>query len=176
MDKEKKITVLAVVILIIFSLLAVAYFVLYENGSEIDNNKNSENDNSNSGNNTAGYKTVSVSEAYDLINQSNNNETDLTIVDCRGYDEHVSCSDCTFKAGHIPGAERSINPKAYENTTYDILIYGASGNESEKFCNDLVNTIDNVDGTIYNLEGGWAAWLSHYYKYNWPPIEKGLTD
>lgn len=158
MDEEKKISVVAIAILAILVIFAIAYFVMSDSWSENKTNTN----------NNVGYSTVSISEAYDLINKSLNQEINLTIVDCRGLE---GCSICQYNRGHLPGAIRTNDALSLENTTNDILVYSVNGSVGEEFCLDLVNEVKNVTGKIYNLEGGWEAWKSHHDTYGWPPIE-----
>ena len=155
MEKERKISTLAIAILVVFVIVALFYFVLSDFWSQDKNDIDGEE-----------YYTVSVSEAYDLINKSQKNEIELTIVDCRGLE---GCSLCQYNRGHLPDAVRNDNPLTLYNLTKDILVYSVNGSVGEDFCKELVG---HVYGKIYNLEGGWEAWKEHNKTYGWPPIEK----
>jgi rhodanese-related sulfurtransferase len=108
---------------------------------------------------TTTFINVTAKEAYNLINTTEN----LTIVDCRGLE---GCSHCQFNRGHLPGAELNDNPSTlyqnesdYQNTT-DILVYSVNGTIGADYCSDLLG---NVYGKIYNLIGGYEAWVAAGY-------------
>jgi len=95
------------------------------------------------------FTNVSADAAYDLINNTNN----LTIIDCRGLE---GCGTCTFKNdGHIKGAVLNNNPETLYNWSEDILVYSKDGLMGAGFCQDLIN---NVNGKLYNLDGGINSW------------------
>ena len=102
------------------------------------------------------FYNITPKEAYNLINNTEN----LTIIDCRGLE---GCSHCQFNRGHLPGAELNDNPTTLYQNTADILVYSVNGNVGEDFCLDLLN---HVYGKIYNLIGGYNAWVAAGY-----PIE-----
>ena len=132
--EEKKLSIIAIVILLLISIFAVAFFVINEN----ENHTNNTNDANNSGY-TQTYTNLSVEEAYDLINQSESGEFNLTIIDCRGLE---GCSSCQYKNdGHISGAVRNDNPLTLYNETNSILVYSKDGTVGGEFCTDLINCI-----------------------------------
>ena len=96
------------------------------------------------------YINVTASEAESVIE----NHSDMLVVDVRGLE---GCGLCDYKKGHLPGAVRYENPEVLYNSTEDILVYSQNGTIGAIFCLALVN---NVQGYIYNLEGGWEAWIS----------------
>jgi rhodanese-related sulfurtransferase len=108
-------------------------------------------------------------DGYDEVNEEyiyNLSKIDLTIIDCRGLE---GCSSCQFKKGHLPGAVLNDNYKSlYYNETNDkndILVYSKDGTVGASFCENLTG---HVYGKLYNLEGGYNAWVAAGY-----PIEKG---
>jgi len=93
----------------------------------------------------------------------NLDRVNLIIIDARGLE---GCSECQYKQGHLPGAIRDQSAQNYYNTTQDILVYSKDGENGTLFCSWLVG---HVYGNIYNLEGGYEAWLAEGY-----PIKTGL--
>lgn len=152
MEKEKKIGAIAVVTIVIL-VVVLAYITNFTPSQNLEE--------------TTGYTTIGVEEAYELINKSERKEINLTVVDCRGLE---GCSKCQFKNGHLPKAIMETNPENLYNSSNDILVYSVNGTVGEEFCKKLVG---NVKGRIYNLEGGWDAWEEHNLTYGWPPIDKG---
>ena len=102
---------------------------------------------------TTSFSNIAPSEAYDLINDSSN----LKVVDIRGLE---GCSSCQFNKGHLPSAELNSNPMSLYNLTKDVLVYSKNGAVGDDFCQDIV---DHVYGKIYNLEGGYNAWVAAGY-------------
>jgi len=166
MIEEKKLGILAVIILIILSGVAVVFLSL--SALQTTTLNTGENYNTKTGY-TQTYTNVTVEEAYNLINKSQEPTYNLTIIDCRGIE---GCSTCQFKHGHIPGAVRNDNPLTLENLTDDILVYSVDGKIGAEFCKNLTHNL--VYGKIYNLEGGWNAWKLHNETYGWPPIKTGI--
>ena len=99
---------------------------------------------------TSSFSNIEPSEAYSLINTSSN----LKVIDCRGLE---GCSHCQFNRGHLPGAELNSNVMSLYNSTEDILVYSIDGTVGADFCLDLTG---HVYGHIYNLKGGYDAWVS----------------
>ncbi len=159
MVEEKKLGTLAITILILLGAAAVAFLTISALQTAQKNNITGY---------TQTYKNVTIEEAYNLINKSQNTEYNLTIIDCRGLE---GCSVCQYKHGHIPGAVRNDNPITLYNLTDDILVYSVNGTVGAQFCEDLMN---HVYGKVYNLEGGWNAWKHHNETYGWPPIKTGM--
>lgn len=113
------------------------------------------------------YFNISPTEAYDLINESQNGTINLTITDIRQL-EPEGCSDCEFKRGHLPNTTRIINTNLFHETENITLVYSRDGEVGKDFCQELVG---HVYGKIYNLEGGWEAWdKAGFYK------ETGLNE
>ena len=111
-------------------------------------------------NNSIEYDEVNGESVYNL------SKIGLTIIDCRGLE---GCSNCQFRAGHLPGAVLNDN---YETLFYnvtnnknDILVYSTNGTVGEYFCQNLTG---HVYGKLYNLEGGYDGWMAAGY-----PIKKG---
>lgn len=105
---------------------------------------------------TTTYYNVNVTVAKQLINSTAN----LTIIDCTG-----GCQPCSWKNGHIANAIWDEFPENYYNYTSDIIVYDNGGLKSEMFCQSLVN---HTYGKIYNLVGGYLAWVSG--ERNWRQI------
>ena len=106
---------------------------------------------------TTTFSNITPKEAYELINTTEN----LTVIDCR-----EGCNRCQFNNGHLPGATMNTNPATlyqvegdYQNTT-DILVYSVDGTVGADFCLDLTG---QVYGKIYNLAGGYEAWVATGY-------------
>lgn len=158
MVEEKKLGILTIIILILLGAAAAAFLTI----SALQTTQN------NTSGYTQTYKNITVEEAYNLINKSQNTDYNLTIIDCRGLE---GCSTCQYKRGHLPGAVRNDNPITLYNLTEDILVYSVNGTVGAQFCKDLTN---HVYGKIYNLEGGWNAWKHHNQTYGWPPIKTGI--
>ena len=142
--ENKKLEKIAVVALIAILLISGIYLVIYLiQTPQLEG---------------AGYTkfftNVSAEVAYDLIN----NTANLTIIDCRGLE---GCGTCTFKnEGHIKGAVLNSNPETLYNWSEDILVYSKDGIVGAGFCQELIN---NVNGKLYNLDGGINAWNSLKY-------------
>ena len=97
---------------------------------------------------TTSYENINVSFAKELIETSPN----LTIVDCSG-----GCLSCTWKSGaYLPRARWVEFPEVLYNYTSDIMVYCRIGTKSVNFCEQLLN---HVYGKIYNLLGGYRAWI-----------------
>ena len=105
---------------------------------------------------TTTYTGVTIDEAYDLINTTNN----LTIIETR------SCR-CKYTAGHIadPPLFESIhepNWLVYNNTDAKLLVYDANGKlEAVTYCDEMVN--QTFYGDIYYIIGGFNAWYNAGY-------------
>ena len=94
------------------------------------------------------YENINVSFAKELIETNPN----LTIVDCSG-----GCQECLWKNRHyLPRAQWIEFPEILYNYTSDLLIYSQYGIKSTDFCEQLLN---HVYGEIYNLKGGYIAWI-----------------
>jgi len=98
---------------------------------------------------------ISATGADRLIKTNSN----LTIIDCRGLE---GCSSCQFNNGHLPGAEMNINPSNLFNTTNDILVYSKDGTVG--YYNFSIHLISHVEGTVYNLKGGYSAWFNEGFE------------
>jgi len=145
-DKSEKTYVfLLSLILIVIIILSVLFFAF---------SNNQDGNNSSSKLYQSEYYNISVAEAYDLINESENGTINLVITDIRQL-EPEGCSDCEFKRGHLPYAKRIINKNLFNDTENVTLVYSRYGELGAEFCMELVGT---VYGDIYNLEGGWDAW------------------
>jgi len=165
--EEKKLSIIAIIILLLISIFAIAYFLFYME----DNNSNQ---------NVVpvlatGYENITAEKAYDLVLKSNDtaNNYNLIIIDARIVD--YSCPTCLnnhYKNGHLPGAilDKKLDAKVYYqdlNETSDILVYNeedSSKTEILSFCEELVG---HVYGNIYILEGGISSWTGAGY-----PLEK----
>lgn len=79
------------------------------------------------------------------------NTTNLTIIDCRG-----GCK-CSWKT-KLPNAIWAIQTIRFYNSTNDLLIYCLDGTKSPSFAERLVG---HVYGKIYNMDGGWNAWINY---------------
>ena len=150
--KERRLSIIFAILLVFIIIVAVVVFA-YSNGFFSFNEKN------NVPTFTTTYTNITAEQAYNLINTTEN----LTIIDCRGLE---GCSHCQFNQGHLPGAELNDNPLTlyqnesdYQNTT-DILVYSKNGTVGADFCSDLIG---KVYGKIYNLEGGYEAWVAAGY-------------
>lgn len=105
------------------------------------------------------FTNITAKEAYDLINT----QEKLLIIDCRGLE---CCSPCQFNRGHLPGTELNDilvtlyqDENDYQNIT-DILVYSKNGLVGADFCSGLLN---HVYSKIYNLNGGYEAWVAAGY-------------
>lgn len=127
---EKKINIVAVLILAVIVIAAVFFFVYSQNPY------------------TGTYETITAEEALDIINSNVN----LTIVDVRGLDD---CNDCQFNVGHLPNASSVKNAVIFYNSTKDIIVYSKDGSVGEEFCDSLIG---HVYGKVYNIKGGYDAW------------------
>jgi len=143
--KEKLFIKIFSIILVILVCLGVIYIFL------------NQQENENQGPTfTMEYLDITPVQAYDLINESKNNDDyNLTVIDCRGLE---GCSTCQFNRGHLPGATLNENYKTLYNYTSDILVYSVDGSLGADFCQNLTGF---VYGAIYNLQGGYAAWSQH---------------
>jgi len=101
------------------------------------------------GKETRFYTNISVERAVNMIEYSN-----VTVVDVRSLE---GCGSCQFNQGHLPGAILESDHTIFFNSTYDILVYSVDGTIGAEFCEKLMN---KVYGNVYNLEGGWEAWVS----------------
>jgi len=149
--KDRKV-IFVTILLVFIIIVAVAIFAF-------SNDIFSDNENNNVPTYTTTFQNITVKEAYNLINITEN----LTVIDCRGLE---GCSHCQFNRGHLPGAELNDNPitlyqneSNYQNTT-DILVYSVNGTVGADFCLDLLG---HVYGKIYNLNGGYEAWVAAGY-------------
>ncbi len=105
----------------------------------------------------AGYSTISVSEAKDLVS----NTSELFILDVR--------ADYEFEAGHIIGAyliphTEIINrqDELPDNKSHPILVYCRSGGRSVTASNTLVSLAYTQ---VYNMDNGFNAWKNAGYPY-----------
>lgn len=103
------------------------------------------------------FTTITPKEAYELINTTEK----LVVIDCR-----EGCNKCQFNHGHLPRATMNTDPTTlyqnegdHQNAT-DILVYSVDGLVGAEFCGMLV---DHVNGEIYNLAGGYDAWVAAGY-------------
>jgi len=108
---------------------------------------------------TTFFTNITAEEAYNLIKSTEN----LTVVDIRGLE---GCGICQFNHGHLPGAQRNDNPTTLYEKTTDILVYSINGSVGVDFCLDLLN---HVYGKIYNLIGGYNAWVAAGYPLEGSP-------
>jgi rhodanese-related sulfurtransferase len=148
---DRRITIFFTILLAFIIIVAVVVYA-YSNGFF-----NGENNDGLTYTNS--FLNITAKEAYNLINITEN----LTVIDCRGLE---GCSTCQFNKGHLPGAELNDNPTTlyqnesdYQNTT-DILVYSVNGSVGANFCSDLIG---HVYGKIYNLDGGYEAWVAAGY-------------
>ena len=96
---------------------------------------------------TTSYENITTSDAKMLIE----NTTNITIADCTG-----GCQPCSWKNGKVPGATWVNNYEALYNSTDTLLVYTKDGTRSEDICKNLIG---HVYGDIYNLVGGYNAWV-----------------
>lgn len=96
---------------------------------------------------TISYQNISVDQARNITSQN------LTVVDCRGLE---GCGQCQFNQGHLPNATMINDPTTLYNTTNDILVYSMDGHKGSWFCEQLIG---HVYGNVYNLDGGWNAYI-----------------
>jgi rhodanese-related sulfurtransferase len=140
-DNEKRKQVILIAILVLITVIALAFLVVEGNLTEKKPIKKY----------TSLYTNISAQAAYDLIKTKTNN---LIIIDVR------SCK-CNYDKEHIgdlPLFESIHNTSwySYYNKTDDLLVYDTYGNqESIEFCENLVN---HTYGEIFNLDGGITAW------------------
>jgi len=139
-NREKMFLKLSAVLIAIIVLLGIVYIVVSQEKPE-------END-------KVPYRNISAEETYNLINTSSN----LRVIDVRGLEDWCTCR---FASNHIPGAELNSNPTTLYNETNDILVYSINGTVGEQFCKDLIG---HVKGDLYNLEGGYEAWIDSGFK------------
>ena len=155
-NKNRTLSIIGIIILIIVLSISVIFVTF----SELDQEKNSDNQ-TNSNEIQTHPINLTLAAANDLIIQASNQQDttsyNLTVVDCRGLE---GCSSCQFNRGHLPGAEMNINPSSLFNSTADILVYSKDGTVGYDFCKDLIG---NVTGKVYNLEGGYEAWVNAGY-------------
>jgi rhodanese-related sulfurtransferase len=149
---DRQITIFLTILLAFIIIVAVVVFA-YSNGFFLNG------ENNDGPTYTKSFLNITAKEAYNLINITEN----LTVIDCRGLE---GCSTCQFNKGHLPGAELNDNPTTlyqnesdYKNTT-DILVYSVNGSVGVNFCSDLLG---HVYGKIYNLDGGYEAWVAAGY-------------
>ena len=149
---DRKFSIFVTILLAFIIVVAVIVFA-YSNGIFLNH------ENNNIPTYTTTFVNVTAKEAYNLINTTEN----LSVIDTRGLE---GCSHCQFNRGHLPGAVLNDNPLTlfqnlsnYQNTT-DLLVYSVNGTVGANFCEDLLG---NVYGKIYNLIGGYDAWVAAGY-------------
>ena len=148
-SSEKKLGIISIIILILLGIMAIGFLTISAFWSdqiieeEIPTLAES-------------YTNISVEEAYDILNKSQNSDYNLTIIDCRG------CA-CKWRDGHIPGAGHNPDYLDYVNWTNDILVFGENTAHSAEFCKGLVL---QVYGKLYNLDGGFKAWEAAGYPFD----------
>lgn len=142
-----------ITILLAFIIVVAVIVYAFSNGIFLNH------ENNNIPTYTTTFTNITAKEAYNLINSTEN----LTVIDSRGLE---GCSSCQFNRGHLPEAELNDNPTTlyqnesdYQNTT-DILVYSKNGTIGVDFCLDLLG---HVYGKIYNLDGGYEAWVAAGY-------------
>jgi rhodanese-related sulfurtransferase len=160
-NTEKIFRVIMVILLTAIIILSVIFVFIY-NQEEVPQtyvNKDKEEI----------LSLLNTSKEYDEASGEyiyNISKIGLTIIDCRGKE---GCSHCQFGKGHLPGAVLNDNEESlYYNETNDkndILVYSKDGTVGAYFCENLTG---HVYGKLYNLEGGYNAWLAADY-----PIETG---
>ena len=149
---DRRFSIFLTIMLVFIIVLALVVFA-FSNGIFLND------ENNNVVTYTKTFSNITASEAYHLINTTEN----LTIIDCRGLE---GCSQCQFNRGHLPGAKMNKDPTTlyqndsdYQNTS-DILVYSINGSVGAGFCVDLKG---HVYGKIYNLDGGYEAWAALGY-------------
>lgn len=147
---DKKFSIFLTISLALILVLAVVVFA-FSNGVFSDD------ENNDLPKYTTTFSTITPKEAYEIINTTE----ELLVIDCR-----EGCNICQFNRGHLPRAIMKVEPQTlhqtegdYQNTT-DILIYSLDGTAGAEFCSELVN---HVYGKIYNLAGGYEAWVAAGY-------------
>ena len=149
---DRRLSIFLTLILVFIIVIALVVFAF-------SNNIFSDDENNNILAYTKTFSNITASEAYNLINTTEN----LTIIDCRGLE---GCSQCQFNRGHLPAAKMNKDPitlyqneSDYQNKS-DILVYSINGTVGAGFCADLTG---HIYGKIYNLEGGYEAWAAAGY-------------
>ena len=148
-DREKIITIIISIILIVICVVAFAYLILFQN---------TENGEKPTIAYTTEFEFITADEAYNLINNSEK----IDIIDVRG------CK-CSYRNAHIPTANWSLNPNEYINSTIDIIVYDSYGynetfgnGDSIDFCHDLLH---NVYGKVYCIAEGYMSWDKKGYPF-----------
>ena len=106
------------------------------------------------------YTSISVTDAHDMINNSTL-YPDLLILDVRTqgeYDDGHICNATVIPVGELESRISEIS--SYNDT--EILVYCRSGSRSASASQILVN---NNFTKIYNMLGGFTAWVSSGYEY-----------
>jgi len=146
-NKFTIISIFLIIAILISAAAAYTYIYLEDEKNGIDKDEQNNDQNTTQKN----LYNISAAEADELIKTNYY----LTIVDCRGLE---GCSSCQFNKGHLPGAELNMNPSSLFNTTNDILVYSKDGTVG--YYNFSIALIGKTDGTIYNLKGGYSAWVA----------------
>jgi hypothetical protein len=151
-DREKKITTIFIIALVIIATISTAYILIFELKIFDKQPENTEPEV------TTEITYVTPSDAYNLIQTSNN----LEILDVRSCKCSYNVERLTIKTNWTS----YLSPEKYYNTTYDLLIYDDQGIDSSystatKFCEGLKN---NTYNKIYMLEHGINDWKNAGYE------------
>jgi len=151
-DREKKITTIFIVALVILAVISTAYILVFElkifekqpEGTEPKV--------------TTEITYVAPTEANNLIQTS----TNLEILDVRSCKCNYNAERLTIKTNWTS----YLLPQSYYNTTYDLLVYDDAGKNSTRktaiqFCEGLTN---NTYNKIYMLENGINGWKNAGYE------------
>jgi len=149
-ESKKIISIIGVIIVI--AILSFSIIIVIEPFKQ--NTKNNQKTTINIDYDNSTYTNLTTEEAYHLIQTEKN----LSIFDIRGLE---GCSSCQFNRGHLQGAEMNLNPKSLYNSTNDILVYSKDGSKGAIFCSELIG---HVYADIYNLDGGYNAWVADGYE------------
>ena len=106
------------------------------------------------------YTSISVNEAHNMINNSTL-YPDLLILDVRTQEEYDDGHICNATLIPVSALELRISEiESYDDT--EILVYCRSGSRSATASQILV---DNNFTKVYNMLGGFTAWVSSNYEY-----------
>jgi len=153
--KGKKIPIFEIILIIVILIICILAVFMFSPLVGLSDDKPSSNGY------TKNFSNISASEANDLINQNE----DILVIDAR--DNEIWCT-CQFSSGHLPNAELSsnFNSSFFKELKRDILVYSIDGKAGAEYC--ITNLLYNVTVDVYNLDGGYNAWIEAGFE-----VEKG---